>query len=89
MKSFRWPRLQRKAYCHFKISGAIHFTGFEQDEDVDRTESDTLNGFPPKKLTLQPGGCAYYEFPIQPGEINSYIQPAKKQGEIYWVYKIV
>ena len=56
-----------------------------QDEDVDRTESDTLNGFPAKKLTLQPGGCGFYEFPIQPGETNAYVQPAKKEGEIYWV----
>ena len=58
---------------------------FFKDEDVDRTESDTLNGFPAKKLTLQPGGCGFYEFPIQPGEINAYVQPAKKEGEVYWV----
>ena len=24
MKLFRWPRLQRKMDCHFKISGAVH-----------------------------------------------------------------
>ena len=58
---------------------------FFKDEDVDRTESDTLNGFPAKKLTLQPGGCGFYEFPIQPGEINAYVQPAKKEGDVYWV----
>ena len=56
-----------------------------QDEEIDRTESDILNGFPGMKLTLQPGGCAYYEFPIQSGEINCFVQPARKEGEIYWV----
>ena len=58
---------------------------FFQDEEVDRTQSDTLNGFPAMKLTLQPGGCANYEFPVKPGQNNTYIQPAKKEGEFYWV----
>ena len=58
---------------------------FKKDEEIDRTESDTLNGFPSMKLSLLPGGCAFYELPIKPGQINSMIQPAKKQGEIYWV----
>jgi hypothetical protein len=58
-----------------------------KDEEVDRTEGDTLNGFPSKKLTLQPGGCGFYQIPIKPGQINSFVQPAKKQGEVYWVTK--
>ena len=60
-----------------------------KDEEIDRTESDTLNGFPSMKLALLPGGCAFYEFPIKPGQINSMIHPAKKQGELYWVSSIV
>ena len=58
-----------------------------KDEEVDRTEGDTLNGFPPMKLTLNPGGCAFYQLPTKPGEVNIYIQPAKKQGSFYWVRK--
>lgn len=53
---------------------------------MDRTESDTLNGFPSMKMTLLPGGCGFYEFPIKAGQINALIQPAKKKGEIYWDY---
>ena len=56
-----------------------------QDEEVDRTETDLLNGFPSMKMALLPGGCGFYEFPVKPGQINSLIQPAKKEGEIYWV----
>ena len=56
-----------------------------QDEEVDRTESDTLNDFPSMKMTLLPGGCGFYEIPIKPGQVYAYIQPAKKEGEIYWV----
>ena len=56
-----------------------------QAEEIERTESDIVNGFPRMKPTLQPGGCAYYEFPIQSGEINCFVQPARKKGEIYWV----
>ena len=37
------------------------------------------------KMTLLPGGCGFYEIPIKPGQIYAYIQPAKKEGEIYWV----
>ena len=58
-----------------------------QYEEVDRTESDTLNDFPSMKMTLLPGGCGFYEIPIKPGQIYAYIQPAKKEGEIYWVSK--
>ncbi len=58
-----------------------------QDEEVDMTEGDTLNNFPSMKLTLNPGGCAFYQIPIQPGEVNSFIQPAKKKGNLYWVLK--
>lgn len=53
---------------------------------MDRTESDTLNGFPSMKMTLLPGGCGFYQFPIKPGQVNALIQPAKKKGEIYWDY---
>ena len=52
---------------------------------MDRTESDTLNGFPSMKMTLLPGGCGFYEFPVKPGQTVSFVQPAKKKGEIYWV----
>ena len=54
---------------------------------MERTEGDTLNGFPPKKLTLDPQGCGYYKFPVKPDEINVFIQPAKKvkEGSLYWV----
>ena len=54
---------------------------------MERTEGDTLNGFPPKKLTLEPQGCGYYKFPVKPDEINVFIQPAKKvkEGSLYWV----
>ena len=58
-----------------------------QDEEVDRTQSDILNGFPSMKMTLLPGGCGFYEIPIKPGEVNAMIQPAKKKREIHWVYK--
>ena len=50
-----------------------------QDEDAERTATDELNGFPAMKLTLNAGGCAFYEFPIQPGEKHAFIVPAKKR----------
>lgn len=53
---------------------------------MDRTESDTLNGFPSMKMTLLPGGCGFYQFPIKAGQVNALVQPAKKKGEIYWDY---
>ena len=50
-----------------------------QDEEVDRTKSDKLNGFPSMKMTRLPGGCGFYEIPIKPSQVNSMIQPAKKK----------
>ena len=46
-----------------------------------------MNNFPELKLILEPGGCAYYEFPVNPEETNSFIQPARKlrPGELYEV----
>ena len=46
-----------------------------------------MNNFPELKLILEPGGCAYYEFPVNPEETNSFIQPARKlrPGEYYEV----
>ena len=58
-----------------------------QDEELDQTQSDILNGFPSMKMTLLQGGCGFYEIPIKSGKVNVMIQPAKKKGEIYWVYK--
>ena len=68
------------------LDECFYVWSWNQDEDIDRTESDELNGFPAKKLTLQPGGCGYYEFEIKPGQVNSFIQPARKKGDIYWVH---
>ena len=69
------PKINKITFC-FNVS---------KDEEVDRTESDALNGFPPMKMSLLPGGCGIYEFPVRPGQINCFIQPAKKKGDLYWV----
>ncbi len=54
---------------------------------MDLTEGEVLNGFPEMKLTLNPGGCAYYQIPLKTEEVNAFVQPAKKkdQDDIYWV----
>ncbi len=51
------------------------------------TAGEILNGFPNLKLTLNPGGCAVYQFPVESDQGNIFIQPAKKkeEGDIYWV----
>ena len=80
---------KEKNYLRLSHLYYLYRTNIEngQDEEVDRTESDTLNDFPSMKMTLLPGGCGFYEIPIKPGQIYAYIQPAKKEGEIYWVSK--
>ena len=65
----------------------IFVVKFFQDEEAKRSPNDELNNFPELKLILEPGGCAYYEFPVNPEETNSFIQPARKlrPGELYEV----
>ena len=35
---------------------------------------------------LNPGGCGFYQFPLELGQKFSYVQPAKKQGDFYQDY---
>ena len=71
----------------FKKQVSICLLNNIQDEEAKRSPNDELNNFPELKLILESGGCAYYEFPVNPGEMNSFIQPARKlrPGELYEV----
>ena len=42
-----------------------------QDEDAGATASEDLNGLPKMKLILNPGGCAYYTFPLKEDQVSS------------------
>ena len=57
-----------------------------QDEDAQRTEGEILNDFPEFRMMLNPGGCGFYQFPLEPDQKFSYVQPAKKQGDFYQDY---
>merc|ERR1719320_1032211 len=56
------------------------------DEDSGRTEGETLNDFPEMRLMLNPGGCGFYKFPFKQDQEFAYIQPGRKQGNLYEDY---
>jgi len=53
------------------------------DEKTRRTDVEVLNGFPPFKMMLSPGGCANYFLPLLPSQEYIFVQPARKQGALY------
>merc|ERR1712142_888982 len=71
----------------YPASNSSYRTALEngKDELTDRTDVEVLNKFPPEKLTLSPGGCAHYAFPIQPDQKYMFVQPARtrKDGALY------
>jgi len=52
------------------------------DEKADITAVDELNHMPLEKLTLHPGGCANYTFPIQHDQKYMFMRPARKPGDV-------
>jgi len=56
------------------------------DEDAQRTEGEILNEFPEFRMMLNPGGCGFYQFPLEHDQKFCYVQPAKKQGDFYQDY---
>merc|ERR1712142_1215764 len=69
----------------YPASASSYRTALEngKDEQTERTDVEVLNNFPPEKLSLHPGGCAHYAFPIKPDQKYMFVQPARKHGVVY------
>ena len=59
---------------------------YEQDEDAHRAEIEKLNNFPELRMILNPGGCAFYEFPVADDQFYMFVQPAAKKGQYHQDY---
>ena len=69
---------------HCLLKRLTNFYG--QDEDAHRAEIEKLNNFPELRMILNPGGCAFYEFPVADDQLYMFVQPAAKKGQYHQDY---